>query len=248
MRSGDGWGRPGPGSREAGSLPGTIDVVGGDGQTPGMDRTWIDRLIAAIGWTAAPRHSFDWAATEEQLGVRLPADYKESAPSGSGPTLVAALGQEDPLPGQLALRQRIQILVNGLVADGAPVGRCGAGHGCKAGPVGFQTQPAGDLPAARSATTRDAGTGSAGPSAPSAGTCACGRGPRPNRPGSRESWWSSAGSPGRSPTGAGPDAGLSAPATTQPSTPSRSPSDHHWSKASDSTPTPRRSSDIATTV
>jgi hypothetical protein len=50
------------------------------GQTRGMDRTWIDRIIAATGWTRTEeRHSFDWAATEDQLGTRLPADFKELA-------------------------------------------------------------------------------------------------------------------------------------------------------------------------
>ena len=44
-----------------------------------MDRRWIDQIIATTGWTRTERHSFDWAGAEEQLGTRLPADYKELA-------------------------------------------------------------------------------------------------------------------------------------------------------------------------
>lgn len=44
-----------------------------------MDRTWIDRIIAVTGHTETERHVYDWAAAEQQLGARLPADYKELA-------------------------------------------------------------------------------------------------------------------------------------------------------------------------
>jgi hypothetical protein len=44
-----------------------------------MDRRWIDRIIATTGWTRTEPHPFDWGATEQQLGTRLPADYKELA-------------------------------------------------------------------------------------------------------------------------------------------------------------------------
>ena len=44
-----------------------------------MDRTWIDRIIAVTGHTGTERHVYDWAAAEQQLGVRLPTDYKELA-------------------------------------------------------------------------------------------------------------------------------------------------------------------------
>lgn len=44
-----------------------------------MDPRWIDRIIETTGWIQTERHQFDWAATEERLGTRLPADYKKLA-------------------------------------------------------------------------------------------------------------------------------------------------------------------------
>lgn len=56
-----------------------VPAVRDSRQTHAMDRRWIDRIITTVGWTQTERHSFDWAATEQQLGPRLPADYKELA-------------------------------------------------------------------------------------------------------------------------------------------------------------------------